>query len=203
VTEPAAGPRPTRSPASGPEESRSFGPSALLTPANALTMGRVVATPFLLLMVLAEGPAWPAFVLWVLVAATDVADGVVARRQGVTRSGAFLDPLADQVLVLGVMFALVVNDRLWWLPVALIALRELAVSAYRSWVGRRGISVPARPWAKVKTVVQDVAVGVALLPATGRAWQNLVAGLLWAAVGLTVVTGAQYLLDGRKVVRAM
>jgi CDP-diacylglycerol---glycerol-3-phosphate 3-phosphatidyltransferase len=201
VTEPTAGPRPTPAPA--PQHSRSFGPSALLTPANALTMARVVATPFILLMVLAEGPAWPAFVLWVLVAATDVADGVVARRQGATRSGAFLDPLADKVLVLGVMFALVVNDRLWWVPVVLIALRELAVSAYRSWVGRRGVSVPARPLAKVKTVVQDVAVGVALLPTTGRAWQNLVAALLWAAVGLTVVTGAQYLLDGRKVVRAV
>jgi CDP-diacylglycerol---glycerol-3-phosphate 3-phosphatidyltransferase len=201
VTEPTAGPRPTPTPPA--DESRSFGPSALLTPANVLTLGRVVATPFLLLLVLAEGPAWPAFVLWVLVAATDVADGVVARHQGATRSGAFLDPLADKVLVLGVMFALVVNDRLWWLPVALIALRELAVSAYRSWVGRRGISVPARPWAKVKTVVQDVAVGVALLPTTGRAWQNAVAVLLWMAVGLTVVTGAQYLLDGRKVVRAV
>jgi CDP-diacylglycerol---glycerol-3-phosphate 3-phosphatidyltransferase len=203
VTEPTAGPRPTPTPAPAGGESRSFGPSALLTPANALTMARVVATPVILLMVLAEGPAWPAFVLWVLVAATDVADGVVARRQGATRSGAFLDPLADKVLVLGVMFALVVNDRLWWVPVVLIALRELAVSAYRSWVGRRGISVPARPWAKVKTVVQDVAVGVALLPATGRAWQNLVAILLWVAVGLTLVTGAQYLLDGRKVVRAV
>ena len=201
MTEPAAGPRPT--PAPSADESRSFGPSALLTPANALTMARVVATPFILLMVLAEGPAWPAFVLWVLVAATDVADGVVARRQGATRSGAFLDPLADKVLVLGVMFALVVNDRLWWVPVALIALRELAVSGYRSWVGRRGISVPARPWAKVKTVVQDVAVGVALVPITGKPWHNLVAALLWAAVALTVVTGAQYLLDGRKVVRAV
>lgn len=201
VTEPTA--RRSPSPVPADAEDRSFGPSALLTPANALTMARVVATPILLGMVLAEGPAWPAFVLWILVAATDVADGVVARRQGATRSGAFLDPLADKVLVLGVMFALVVNDRLWWLPVALIALRELAVSAYRSWVGRRGVSVPARTWAKVKTVVQDVAVGVALLPATGRAWQNLVAVLMWAAVGLTIVTGAQYLLDGRKVVRAV
>ena len=201
MTKPTAGPRATPAPAA--HETRSFGPSALLTPANALTMARVVATPFMLLMVLAGGPTWPAFVLWVLVAGTDVVDGVVARRQGATRSGAFLDPLADKVLVLGAMLALVVNDRLWWLPVALIALRELAVSAYRSWVGRRGISVPARPWAKVKTVVQDVAVGVALLPATGRAWQNLVAVLMWAAVGLTTVTGVQYLLDGRKVVRAV
>jgi CDP-diacylglycerol--glycerol-3-phosphate 3-phosphatidyltransferase len=154
-------------------------------------------------MVLSDGPAWPAFALWVMVTITDVADGVVARRQGATRSGAFLDPLADKVLVLGVMFALVANDHLWWLPVALIAVRELAVSAYRSWAGRRGISVPARPWAKVKTVVQDVAVAVALVPQTGDAWHGFVNGLLWVAVALTLVTGAQYLADGRQVARAV
>jgi CDP-diacylglycerol--glycerol-3-phosphate 3-phosphatidyltransferase len=105
--------------------------------------------------------------------------------------------------VLGVMFALVANDHLWWLPVALIAVRELAVSAYRSWAGRRGISVPARPWAKVKTVVQDVAVAVALVPQTGDAWHGFVNGLLWVAVALTLVTGAQYLADGRQVARAV
>ncbi len=201
MTKPTAGPRPTPAPAA--HETRSFGPSALLTPANALTMARVVATPFMLLMVLAGGPAWPAFVLWVLVAGTDVVDGVVARRQGATRSGAFLDPLADKVLVLGVMFALVVNDHLSWVPVALIAARELTISAYRSWAGRQGISVPARPWAKVKTVVQDVAVGLALVPETGDAWHSFVIGLLWVAVALTLVTGAQYLADGRQVARAV
>ena len=181
----------------------SFGPGALATPANALTMVRVLATPVLLVMVLRDGPAWPSFALWVLVTITDVADGFVARRQGATRSGAFLDPLADKVLVLGVMFALVVNDHLWWLPVVLIAVREVVVSAYRSWVGRRGISVPARPWAKVKTVTQDVAVGLALVPSTGEVWHGFVAGLLWVAVALTLVTGAQYLADGRQVARAV
>ena len=181
----------------------SFGPSALATPANALTMLRVLATPVLLVMVLSDGPAWPAFLLWVGVIITDVADGVVARRQGATRSGAFLDPLADKVLVLGVMFALVANDHLWWVPVALIAVREFAVSAYRSWAGRRGISVPARPWAKVKTVLQDLAVGLTLVPETGDAWHGFVTALLWVAVALTLVTGAQYLADGRQVARAV
>jgi CDP-diacylglycerol--glycerol-3-phosphate 3-phosphatidyltransferase len=180
-----------------------FGPSALATPANALTLARVLATPVLLAIVLGGGPGWPAFTVWVAVVATDVADGAVARRQGATRSGAFLDPLADKVLVLGVMFALVAKRRLWLLPVTLITLRELAVSCYRSWMGRRGVSVPARPWAKVKTVVQDGAVGVALVPAFGRGWQDAVAGLIWLAVILTLVTGAQYLLDGRQVVRAV
>ena len=180
-----------------------FGPTALATPANALTMLRVLATPVLLIMVLSGGPAWPAFALWVMVTVTDVADGVVARRQGATRSGAFLDPLADKVLVLGVMIALVANDHLWWVPVALIAVREVAISAYRSWAGRRGISIPARPWAKVKTVVQDVAVGCTLVPDTGDLWHGFVNGVLWVAVALTLVTGAQYLADGRRVARAV
>ena len=180
-----------------------FGPTALATPANALTMARVVATPVLLFMVLGDGPTWPAFALWVAVTITDLADGIVARRQGATRSGAFLDPLADKVLVLGVMVALVANGHLWWVPVALIAVREVVVSAYRSWAGRQGISVPARPWAKVKTVVQDVAVGLTLVPDTGDAWHAFVTGLLWVAVALTLVTGAQYLADGRQVARAV
>ncbi len=176
----------------------SFGPSALATPANALTMIRVVATPVLLLMVLSEGPTWPALAVWAGVAITDVADGVVARRQGATRSGAFLDPLADKVLVVGVLVALVAKGRLWWPPVALIGMRELVLSGYRSWVGRRGISVPARHWAKIKTVVQDVAVGMALAPIDTIGYRRSVAVLLWVAVALTLVTGAQYLLDGRR-----
>ncbi|MBA3268803.1 MAG: CDP-diacylglycerol--glycerol-3-phosphate 3-phosphatidyltransferase [Acidimicrobiia bacterium] len=182
----------------------SFGPSALATPANALTMIRVIATPVLLIMVMNDGPTWAAVAVWVGVAITDMADGVVARRQGQTRSGAFLDPLADKVLVVGVMAALVAKGRLWWVPVVLIGMRELIVSGYRSWVGRRGVSVPARPWAKVKTVVQDLAVGFALAPIDSSNYRHFVAGLLWVAVALTVVTGAQYLIDGRRqVLRAV
>ena len=176
----------------------SFGPSALCTPANALTMTRVLAMPVLLALVLGDGPSWAAFAVWVIVAVTDVADGMVARRQGTTRSGAFLDPLADKVLVLGVMYALVAQHRLWWVPVTAIALREVLVSAYRSYVGRQGISVPARPLAKVKTVTQDVAVGLALMPFAHDGHLVLVSSFLWVAVVLTVTTGFQYLWDGRQ-----
>jgi CDP-diacylglycerol--glycerol-3-phosphate 3-phosphatidyltransferase len=177
----------------------SFGPSALVTPANALTMTRVLAMPVLLVLILGEGPSWAAFAVWVIVAITDVVDGMVARRQGTTRSGAFLDPLADKVLVLGVMYALVAQDRLWWLPVTIITLREIVISAYRSYVGRQGVSVPARPLAKLKTVVQDVAVGLALVPFMNDGHLLAVSSFLWVAVVLTVVTGVQYLWDGRQV----
>ena len=182
---------------------RAYCPSALATPANAITLTRVVATPFLVALILAHEMNWGLVVLWVVLAASDGADGWLARRQGTTRSGAFLDPLADKIVVLSAMAALVSIDRLWWVPVALMGLRELAVSVYRSYVGRRGVSVPARPLAKVKTLVQDVVVALALVPAVGSSFENVIVVVLWVAVALTLVTGAQYLWDGRRVIRAM
>jgi CDP-diacylglycerol--glycerol-3-phosphate 3-phosphatidyltransferase len=175
----------------------SFGPSALLTPANAITIARLLHTPVWLAVVVARGPSWPSFLLGFVLAATDGVDGYIARRQGTTSSGAFLDPLADKFLVVGGLVALVVAGTFWWLPVAIIAARELVISAYRSYVAKQGVSVPARYWAKVKTVVQEVAIGLALLP-LAQDVPAVAKTVLWAGVVLAVVTGAQYLLDGRK-----
>jgi CDP-diacylglycerol---glycerol-3-phosphate 3-phosphatidyltransferase len=182
--------------------SGSFGPSALATPANAVTMGRLLVAPVLLAVIVRDGATWPALAGWILLSCTDGVDGYLARRHGTTRSGAFLDPLADKVLVMGAMAALVAIDVFWWLPVALIAAREVAVSLYRMWVGRQGVSVPARWWAKVKTVVHDIAVGFALLPTMGdnHGPANV---FLWAGVVLALVTGAQYFLDGAKAAHAV
>jgi CDP-diacylglycerol--glycerol-3-phosphate 3-phosphatidyltransferase len=178
-----------------------FGPSALATPANAVTAARLLITPVLLVLILGEGDSWPALAFWTLLCLTDWVDGYLARRQGTTRSGAFLDPLADKILVLGAMFALVAEHSFWWVPVAVMAVREIVISVYRTFMGRRGISVPARWWAKVKTVVQQFAVAFALLPPTAdQRW--LANSWLWAAVVLTIVTGAQYLLDGSKAASA-
>jgi len=180
----------------------SFGPSALATPANAVTIARLVAAPALWLIILAFAPSYPVVVLWIVLAATDGVDGYIARRHGTTRSGAFLDPLADKALVLGAMWALVATDAFWWLPIALISLREAAISAFRSYWGRQGLAVPATGWAKVKTVVQSVAVGLALLPPVveGNAW--LASTVLWVAVALTLGTGAQYLAAGSRATAA-
>ena len=150
-----------------------------------------------IVLIVDRGAAWSTLAVWIAVAGSDALDGWVARRQGSTSSGAFLDPLADKVLVLGALTVLVIKSRIWWLPVALIAAREVAISGYRSYVGRRGISVPARRWAKIKTIVQEVAVGFALLPFTSDdKW--VATAVLWVAVALTLVTGVQYLLDGRR-----
>ena len=178
--------------------SGTFGPSALATPANVVTVVRLLLVPVLVAVILGGGASWPALAFWMALALTDGFDGWLARKQGTTRSGAFLDPLADKFLALGAMGALVAERRFWWLPVVLIAGRELGISFYRAWEGRHGITIPARQWAKVKTVVQDVAVGLALLPSLAH--DDAVANsVLWIAVVLTVVTGVQYLLDGARV----
>ena len=173
-----------------------FGPSALVTPANAITAARLLATPLMVMLITQRGASWVAVTAWFVLSCTDGVDGILARRQGATTSGAFLDPLADKICVLAAMATLVATGRWWWLPVGLIFAREIVQTVWRARLSRRGISVPATKWAKIKTLLQDLAVGGALLPWTAP-HHTLVQTILWAAVILTVVTGAQYLRAGR------
>jgi len=179
-----------------------FGPGALLTPANLLTSARIAATPPFLWHLTRDPTGWVTWLAWFALCATDLFDGKLARRHGATRSGAFLDPLADKILVLGAFAVLVATDRVWILPALLIAAREVGMSWYRSWIGRRGVSVPANPAAKVKTWVQCIAVGLVLLPPTSA--HPLVYGaVVWLAVALTLATGAVYASEGRRLVAAV
>ena len=75
-----------------------YGPSALATPANAVTVVRLLVSPILFSMIAHDGATWAVFALWVVLASTDGVDGWIARRHGTTRSGAFLDPLQCQQL---------------------------------------------------------------------------------------------------------
>ncbi len=90
----------------GPTRSTTFGPSALLTPANGITVIRLLATPVVIVLILRWGANWFTFVFGGLLAMSDGIDGWLARKQGTTRSGAFLDPLADKAVVLGALVAL-------------------------------------------------------------------------------------------------
>jgi CDP-diacylglycerol--glycerol-3-phosphate 3-phosphatidyltransferase len=178
--------------------SETYGPSALLTPANAITLARLAVTPILLSSIVETGDAWSTLALWIVLAGSDGIDGWLARKQGATRSGAFLDPLADKFLVLGAMVCLVASNVFWWVLVAIIAFREVSLTLYRSYLGKRGISLPARLSAKVKTVVQEVAVGFALLPVAADHAPWIAESVLWVAAVLTVATGIQYLVDARR-----
>ena len=178
--------------------SPTYGPTALATPANFVTVARILATPVFVLLIANSDPSWVTFAVGFTIGMSDFADGWLARRQGATRSGAFLDPLADKVLVLGGMFALVVNDQFHWAPVATIALRELVISAYRSRAGRRGITVPATKMAKWKTFVQLWAIGFAVIPPIASSAHWIATATLWLAVLLTFQTGVSYMVGARK-----
>jgi CDP-diacylglycerol---glycerol-3-phosphate 3-phosphatidyltransferase len=175
----------------------SFGPSALATPANALTALRLLGTPIFIGFIVSQGASWWTVAVGLVLAGTDGLDGWVARRQGATRSGAFLDPLADKAVVLAALFTLAYEHHLPWLPVWLIAAREVGMSAYRSFVARRGVSIPARGSAKVKTLVQDLAIGTCLIPPLAPD-HTLQLAAIWVAAAITLATGAQYLADGRR-----
>lgn len=179
----------------------SQGMSALSSPANLLTITRILTCPFLFWMILAAedraGTSWGAFVFGWILGATDFYDGRLARRAGsVSRSGAFLDPLADKIVVLGTMVCLVLVGRYWWVPVALIAAREWGITLWRTFWARRGLAIPARRSGKYKTFLQGIALAVAVCPLLEDATFT-VAAVLWLAVAVTLYSGAQYVLDGR------
>ena len=174
-------------------------PSAIATWANAVTVGRILVSPILFALIPADSNgSWVAFVVWFFLCFSDSVDGYLARRHGATRSGAFLDPLADKVLVLGAMFTLVSRGLFPLLPVLIIGAREVLISVYRVMVGAKGISIPASQLAKWKTFGQQLAVAFALIPATVNdvswTWEIL----LWLSVVLTVVSGTQYAWHARR-----
>ena len=101
------------------------------------------------------------------------------------------------IYVLGALFTLAAQGHLPWLPVILITIREVGMQLYRSWVGRRGVSIPARRSAKLKTLVQDFAIGTVIIPPLADQ-HSLQLAMIWFACALTLYTGAEYLLDGRR-----
>ena len=182
-------------------EDRTYGESALLTPANLMTAFRLLVAPIFIYLIVVHRISWWTALVGFLAAASDYFDGIVARRHGTTRSGAFLDPLADKVIVLGSLYALVVARphglTTFVVPAILITLRELWMSVYRAQAAKKGISIPASKLAKWKTFAQDWAIAFCVLPITAHhAWLGVVT--IWIAVALTLYTGAQYYVQGRR-----
>ena len=174
-------------------------PSAVKTWANLVTVARVLIAPFMFVLIPDKpGGSWVAFALWFVLCSTDGIDGYLARRHGSTTVGAFLDPLADKVLVIGAMVFLVNSHVFWIVPVVIIAARELGISLYRTFVGAKGVSVPASKIAKLKTLTQQLAVGFAIAPWTALDAKWLWNGLLWISVALALISGGQYMWRARR-----
>jgi len=184
----------------------------MLTLPNILTLSRIVAVPILVALLW-----WPgqlaygiAFALYVAVSVTDWFDGWLARRMGsVSKLGAFLDPIADKILVAAVLLMLVAVRSIEGVHVVaalVILLREIIVSGLREYLAGSQVSMPVSRLAKWKTTFQMIALGALILAgAVGPEWAERVAlgglGCLWAAAVLTVVTGWDYLRIGLKYMR--
>lgn len=178
---------------------------------NALTITRIVVTPILLILLFSNsltGYAW-AFGLFVFASISDHFDGVIARRYSVETSfGKYLDPLADKILVLGTFTVLIfiLPDVVPIWAVALIALRDVSVTALRSWIKKKkNKTLRTIQIAKAKTGVQLTFLISTLLMLTlsrsqgplGNTAREILSGevLYWLmilVVGVTVLTGIVY-----------
>jgi CDP-diacylglycerol---glycerol-3-phosphate 3-phosphatidyltransferase len=185
------------------EMTRTAAAPGLKTAANYVTAGRLAATPLLVLLILHATPSWAALLCWGALALSDYVDGWLARRQGPSTSGAFLDPLADKFLILGALAAMAALGDVTWVPVALLAGREVLITSYRIVVARRGVSVPARRVAKAKTLVEFVTVALLLLPVAWPSRLTFSHLALWLAVVLAWASALQYLFDTRSGRRAI
>jgi CDP-diacylglycerol--glycerol-3-phosphate 3-phosphatidyltransferase len=163
--------------------------------ADQLTVARIVATPFVVVLFIWEFPghAYWATALFIAAMATDQIDGWLARRQGrTTPLGSLLDPVADKVLVLATMIVLIDENIFPGWMVAAIVARELLVSGLRLAAVERGVVIQARDLGKLKTWAQTVAAAIGGFAAAG-AWDQTVAWwALLVAVVLTWVSGLDY-----------
>lgn len=135
---------------------------------NWLAVFRIALTPVVMMFVLLtgrmDGAFGIAFVVFTIAAITDFADGYLARRWQITTTlGAFLDSVADKVLVTGSLLVLIEVGRAWSWAAFIIIGRELAVMGLRGAAALERSAVPPSVWGKGKTVFQFLAIGLAMM----------------------------------------
>ena len=179
---------------------------------NALTVSRIVLIPVMVALFYApfSGHLFAAALVFTAAAVTDWIDGYLARRLGqMTKFGAFLDPVADKLMVAVALVLLVErhNDLLFTLAACVIIGREIVVSALREWMAELGkrTSVAVSFVGKVKTTFQMVAI-IVLLAVDAQRDGSLVLGLglvlLYVAAALTLWSMWQYLRAALAVIAA-
>jgi cardiolipin synthase (CMP-forming) len=164
------------------------------------TATRILLTPVVMGLILipddADDVATLAAVLFCVAAATDWIDGRLARRWNATTTlGAFLDTVADKLLVSGVLIALAGADRVSPWIVALIVGRELVLMGVRGVIASEGDVMVPSMLGKLKTSVQFVAIALAILrPADPVGGQYVDEWAMLVAAVITVWSAADYLV---------
>ena len=164
---------------------------------NVLTSLRILFIPLFAWLVLA-GHEWWAFGCFALLMLTDKLDGDIARSRGlITNFGKIADPIADKALMTAAFVCLNIIGALpIWITVVIL-FREFGITIWRFSLLRRGKVVPASQGGKLKTALQTLAVALYLCPLPG--WMDIPSFLVMlAAAVVTVLTGIQHLIDGRR-----
>jgi CDP-diacylglycerol--glycerol-3-phosphate 3-phosphatidyltransferase len=190
--------------------------------ANKLTLIRIFIIPVFLIFLVVRGIPYGTLIatgLFVIAALTDKLDGYIARsRNQITRFGKFMDPLADKLLVTAALISLVEYQIIpSWAAMVIIA-REFAVSGLRTIAAAEGIVIAASWWGKIKTVVQIVAIIVALIEVNLSAQEEIVSIIgnssnitaffghmtnitLYLAVIITIISGYDYFVKNKEAIK--
>ena len=177
---------------------------------NILTIGRIIIVPFFVLAFYLPGfyGDLTACVLFVIASFTDFLDGMLARMMSEeSKLGELLDPIADKIIVATALILLVMSGTIKHYEVIaaiIILTREILISGLREFLARGQIKLPVTNLAKLKTVLQMVAIALLLTGETGNKIlnfqdynaQTIGIILLWLSAFLTLYTGYEYLRKG-------
>jgi len=170
---------------------------------NVLTISRIVLLAPLLIMIYLPNDQLNliSVILFILIALTDFFDGFFARRQNITSEfGKMLDPIADKLLVVGVLIVLMIKgtiEDLSILPALLIIFREIFISGLREFAANRNsqASIDVSQVGKLKTAIQILSL---LLILSSLVLKNLIILLnigiifLWISMLLALISGYKY-----------
>ncbi len=166
---------------------------------NILTVIRILLVPVLVVALLEKtgGGDLLAAIVFAVASVTDAIDGYLARsRNWVTTFGKLMDPIADKLLIIAALIALVSLSRLpAWVAMVIIA-REFAVTVLRAAAGtQQGVVISASSFGKVKTATQVAMVMVLIAVDEHHAWVD---ALVYLTVVITVLSGADYFFGLRR-----
>lgn len=174
--------------------------------ANQLTMLRLLLVPVFMVLLAMDTPTtrWAAFGIFIFASLTDYFDGWIARKYNqITKFGKLMDPLADKVLVTAALVGLVELGEIPAWIVVLILAREFIISIFRALAASSGLVIAASYWAKIKTTMQMIAILLLLANNYPASLIDVPLDMitLYIAALLTVVSGAEYLIKNKDVLK--
>jgi CDP-diacylglycerol--glycerol-3-phosphate 3-phosphatidyltransferase len=162
---------------------------------NALTIARFAAIPlFIALLAPADGgKSWPAAIVFAAAGITDQLDGWLARRWHVeSRFGTVADPLADRLMIDTAVILLWYHDRLPWIALALILVRDVVLVAGYKLIVPRGYELSVSFLGKAATWVLYAAISLMMVTSAGTDFPYV---LFWIGLGLAMAAGTFYVVS--------